>query len=173
MSSIEDLKAQLIKRSGPAHQNRFKLVATLPPAVRSISNGEDLSILCENCILPGRQINTFDYQLLRQSIKVPNGYINEDVSFTFLLTNDYYVKKIFDLWASSTINFSNYRAKYLENYAGTFEIWQLDKDDKQIYGVRLTNAFPISLTAITLDNNAENTLQKFTVTVAYEDFATI
>jgi hypothetical protein len=173
MSSINDLKSQLIKRSGPAHQNRFKLMATLPPAVRSLTNSEDLNILCENCTLPGRQINTFDYQLLRQSIKIPNGYINEDVNFTFLLTNDYHIKKVFDLWSSSTIDFSTYRAKYLNSYAGTFEIWQLDKDDKQVYGVRLNNAFPISLTGIGLDNNAENTIQKFNVTVAYEDFATI
>jgi hypothetical protein len=92
MSNIQELKGLVNRRSGLAQQNRF-MVRITPPQKISV-NGSDFNILCENCTLPGRQITTFDYQLLRQSIKVPNGYINEEVAFSFLLTNDFYVKKI-------------------------------------------------------------------------------
>lgn len=168
MSNIQELKGLVNRRSGLAHQNRF-MVRITPPQKISV-NGSDFNILCENCTLPGRQITTLDYQLLRQSIKVPNGYINEEVAFSFLLTNDFYVKKIFDSWSTSVINFDNYRANYLEDYKGTIQIYQLDKHENKVYGVELMNAFPTSLNSIPLDNNSENTVQRFAVSMAYEDF---
>jgi len=172
MSNIQELKGLVNRRSGLAHQNRF-LVHVTPPKPILLSqqyDAYDFNILCENCTLPGRQITTLDYQLLRQSIKVPNGYINEEVAFSFLLTNDFYVKKIFDSWSTSVINFDNYRANYLEDYKGTIQIYQLDKHENKVYGVELMNAFPTSLNSIPLDNNSENTVQRFAVSMAYEDF---
>lgn len=172
MPDITDLKSSISRRNGFAHQNRF-LVHVTPSRTVSLSeqyDARDFNILCENCTLPGRQITTFDYQLLRQSIKVPNGYMNEEVTFTFLLTNDFYVKKIFDSWSTAVINFDNYRANYLEDYKGTIQIYQLDKLENKIYGVELINAFPTSLNGIALDNNSENTVQRFSVSIAYEDF---
>ena len=68
------------------------------------------------------------------------------------------------------INFDNYRASYLEDYKGTIQIYQLDKLENKIYGVELVNAFPTSLNGIPLDNNSENTVQRFSVSIAYEDF---
>ena len=168
MPNIEELKGLINRKSGLAHQNRFSVQVTPPKTVAV--NASDFNILCENCTLPGRQITTLDYQLLRQSIKVPNGYINEEVTFTFLLTNDFYVKKIFDSWSTAVINFDNYRANYLEDYKGTIQIYQLDKHENKVYGVELVNAFPTSLNGIVLDNNSENTVQRFAVSIAYEDF---
>lgn len=172
MPDITDLKSSISRRHGFAHQNRF-FVHVTPPRTVLLSkqyDTRDFNILCENCTLPGRQITTLEYQLLRQPIKVPNGYINEEVVFSFLLTNDFYIKKIFDLWSTAVINFDNYRANYLEDYKGTIQIYQLDKLENKIYGVELVNAFPTSLNGIPLDNNSENTVQRFAVSIAYEDF---
>ena len=167
MPNVDNLKSLISKRSGLAHQNRFSVQVTPPNRITDVS---DFNILCENCTLPGRQITTLEYQLLRQPIKVPNGYINEEVVFSFLLTNDFYIKKIFDSWSKAVINFDNYRASYLEDYKGTIQIYQLDKLENKIYGVELVNAFPTSLNGIPLDNNSENTVQRFSVSIAYEDF---
>ena len=53
-----------------------------------IPDPRDISILCESVNLPGRQITTIDYQAERQSIKVPYSAMNEDVTMSFILTND-------------------------------------------------------------------------------------
>jgi hypothetical protein len=190
-NSIENLKSSIVKHGGVAQENRFAVYMTPPNQtlfnidlsniitsaisgtfnVRSLINDpRDIAILCESCTLPGRQILTADYQSVKQSVKIPYGFINEDVTFTFLLTNDYYIKKIFDHWSDQIIGYNNYRANYLNNYVTDVTIVQLNKKNLPIYKVVLHNAYPVTFNPITLDNNAENTAQKFSVTMTYENF---
>jgi len=190
-NSIENLKSSIVKHGGVAQENRFAVYMTPPEQtlfnldlnaiitgalsgtfnVRSLINDpRDIAILCESCTLPGRQILTADYQSIKQSVKIPYGFINEDVTFTFLLTNDYYIKKIFDRWSDQIIGYNNYRANYLVNYVTDVTIVQLNKKNLPIYKVVLHNAYPVTFNPITLDNNAENTAQKFSVTLTYENF---
>lgn len=190
--SINDIKAAVTKHGGLAMQNRFA-VYMQPPAASllnldiqgaitsaisgnfSIKNAfndpRDISLLCESCSLPGRQITTMDYQSIRQAIKMPNGYINEDITFSFHLTHDYYIKKMFDKWVSAVIDFKNYRVRYQNEYTTDVIIQQLDKKNIPIYGIKLYKAFPVTINSINLDNTAENTPQKVSVTMAYEDYA--
>ena len=190
--SINDIKAAVTKHGGLAMQNRFA-VYMQPPAASllnldiqgaitsaisgnfSIKNAfndpRDISLLCESCSLPGRQITTMDYQSIRQAIKMPNGYINEDITFSFHLTHDYYIKKMFDKWVSAVIDFKNYRVRYQNEYTTDVIIQQLDKKNVPIYGIKLYKAFPVTINSINLDNTAENTPQKVSVTMAYEDYA--
>ena len=39
-----------------------------------------------------------------------------------------------------------------------------------VYAVKLEGAFPTTISAINLDNNSENTVQKMTVTMSYENY---
>jgi hypothetical protein len=191
-NSIENLKSSIVKHGGVAQENRFAVYMTPPNqiplnldlnaiVINALSGGKfnekslfndprDIAILCESCTLPGRQILTADYQSIKQSVKVPYGFINEDVTFTFLLTNDYYIKKMFDTWSDQIINYSSYRASYMKDYVTDVTIVQLNKKNLPIYKVVLQNAYPITFNPITLDNNAENTAQKFSVTLTYENF---
>lgn len=181
MPSINEFKSMVAGGSGLALANRFKISFTLPASARAnlaemydeSVDGETLNLLCDATGLPGRQIMTIDYQAHKQNIKIPYGFINEDVNFTFLLTSDYYVKKVFDAWTKSTINFNTYRANYLTNHITNIEIIQQHKGkerDEDIYGVRLINAYPTTIGMIGLENTAENTIQKLAVTITYENF---
>ena len=191
-NSIENLKSSIVKHGGVAQENRFAIYMSPPKqtlfnfdlnaiitnaisggkfnAASLINDPRDMAILCESCSLPGRQILTADYQSVKQSVKVPYGFINEDVTFTFLLTNDYYIKKIFDRWSDQILNYNTYRASYMKDYVTDVTIVQLNKKNLPVYKVILHNAYPITFNPITLDNNAENTAQKFSVTLTYENF---
>jgi hypothetical protein len=191
-SDIDELKGIFSKRQGLANSNRF-MVYMQPPsgsllnldlnalAVGVLSgNGlslgglindpRDVAMLCESCTLPGRAITTIDMQNVKQSIKVPYTYINEDVTFTFLLTNDYYMRKMFDQWMGMVFNIDTYTMNYKSEYVTDVRIAQLNKQNIPIYTVRLENAYPTGINAINLDNNAENSIQKVTVNLTYENF---
>jgi len=198
MNSIDDLKATISKKGGVAMQNRFQIFFTPPTAnsVKSLLNKDigslvgdiaknavsggkpgnllpdprDISILCESVSLPGRQITTIDYTAERQAIKVPYSVINEDISMTFILTNDYYMKKMFDAWATGIFDVEKYRAGYKKDFVTDVIIQQLNQQNIPIYSVRLEGAFPTTISAINLDNNSENTIQKMTVTLSYENY---
>ena len=44
--------------------------------------------------------------------KIAYGYAVDDISMSFLLTNDYYVKKYFDTWKTFIINENKQIANY-------------------------------------------------------------
>lgn len=189
-SKISDLKSSIVKHGGVARENRFAIYMT-PPAgatlnldlqntIVSLISGtfkaanlyndpRDMALLCESCTLPGRQILTADYQSIKQTQKLPYGFVNEDVTFTFLLTEDYYIKKIFDKWSQMVIT-DRYRMKYHNEYTTDVIIQQLNKENLPVYGVKLLKAYPVTFNPITLDNNSENTAQKYAVTMTFEDY---
>ena len=198
MNSIDNLKSVISKKGGIAMQNRFQVFFTPPSAnsFKSLLNGDtrslvgdlannavtggsiknlvpdprDISILCETVSLPGRQITTLDYTAERQSIKIPYSVINEDVTMTFILTNDYFIKKLFDSWMTGIFDVENYRAGYKKDFTCDIIIQQLNHKNIPVYGVKLEGAFPITVNAINLDNNAENTVQKMSVTMSYDNY---
>jgi hypothetical protein len=200
MNSIDNLKATIAKKGGVAMQNRFQVFFTPPTAnsVKSLLNSDpkvlvgdiaknaisggsirnmipdprDISILCESVNLPGRQITTIEYTAEKQSIKIPYGAINEDVTMSFILTNDYFMKKLFDSWQSGVFDMERYRAGYKKDFTTDIIIQQLNQQNIPVYGVKLENAFPVTVSSINMDNNSENTIQKLNVTLSYENFVT-
>ena len=189
MASIDNLKSTISKRGGLATSNRFQVIfsaptqslinqdeTTLVGALKSgnigavISDPRDISLLCESVNLPGRQITSIDYTSNKQSVKVPYSVLNEDVSMSFILTNDYYIKTLMDNWLSSIVDMDIYRVGYKKDFSTDVIIQQLDKNDIPIYGVTLQNAYPTTLGSVSLDNNTENSIQKLNVTFAYDNY---
>ena len=121
-------------------------------------------------MLPGRQVSTLDYIAEKQSVKVPYTFINEDVQCSFLLTNDYYMKTMFDGWLESVFDSNKYKAKFKKDFTSDVVIQQLNEKNVPIYGVRLENAFPTTVAGITLDNNSESAVQKLNVTFSYDNY---
>ena len=190
-SEIEDFKATINKRRGLASQNRFAVVMQPPQAslldfdLQSVgasllsgtfslgslvNDPRDVALLCESCSLPGRNIQTVEYQHVRQLMKKPNGIIIEPITFTFHLTNDMYMKKMFDKWQGLVFNRKSYTANYKSTYCTDVIIQQLNKENIPIYGVKLINAYPENVSAVDLNNASENTTQKLSVTMNYDDF---
>mgnify|MGYP000527508519 FL=1 len=190
MSTIDNFKATLSKRGGLAQQNRFQIIFTPPgqsllninastlvgalrgkTSVKSLINDpRDISMLCESATLPGRQITSMDYTSNKNTVKVPYSLINEDVTLSFLLTNDYYIKTMMDDWLASIVDMDIYRVGYKKDFSVEVVIQQLDSNNVPIYGVRLENAFPTTVSSVVLDNNSENTPQKLSVTLSFDNY---
>lgn len=190
--NIDTLKASIAAKGGIARTNRFNVIFTPPkqsllnlnpevlvgqlasgdtPSVRSLINDpRDIAMLCESVSIPGRSISTIDYQSDRQSNKFPNTLIDSDIDMTWILTNDYYMKTMFDGWLSSIIDMDTYTLGYKNDYSTDVIIQQLNIDNIPVYGVKLEKAYPVSVSAIELNNTDENGLSKLTVTWAYDKY---
>lgn len=191
-SSIDSFKATISKHGGLAHTNRFAVIMQPPQQsllniniqdqITNLASGEsfkwqslindprDLAMLCESVSFPGRRIHTFDYQSVRNNLKVPNGYENEDVTCMFHLTNDYYLKKMFENWQNMIIDFQTYKTGYLRDYASDIVIQQLNHANLPTYGVRLIDAYPTTINSVDLSNLDESTTVRLNVTFSYRDF---
>ena len=168
--NIDTLKGLVTRRSGLARSNRFEILVVPPrEAFDDLQEVRDLNILCDSCSLPGRQMQTFETNYTRQQVKVAQSFINEDVSFTFNLTNDMFIKRMFDKWTNMIIDRNTFKKNYDSAYKRDVGIFQNNVKNQRVYGVKLINAFPVSVQAVEL-NSTEGEIQKMTVEFTYEDF---
>tara|TARA_S200000501_G_scaffold236865_1_gene222046 strand:+ start:84 stop:743 length:660 start_codon:yes stop_codon:yes gene_type:complete len=121
--SVDAMKATLTSRRGIARPNRF--VIELP----SLGSGGEvvkaMNVLCRTCTMPGKQITTMDRRIGMEFEKIAYGYAVDDVSMTFLMSNDYLVKKYFDGWKNLIIDEDRQVAAYKKDYARPVKIHQL------------------------------------------------
>jgi len=188
MSQIDKFKSVISKRGGLAPANRFAVYMALPlisfdpqnliakvfnqgTASPFINDPRDVSILCDSVTLPGRQISTSDVQTNLLSIKTPYTYINDDVTMSFHITNDHFMKKFFENWFNRMFDRKKMTMKYRSQFTTDVIIQQLDQRDVPVYTVTLKNAFPTSITSYELTNSGENQTQKQTITLSYEDWS--
>lgn len=181
-SKIDDFKSTIGKRGGLASSNRFS-VTIVPPTASLLNLGglfgegpvvndpRDISILCDSCSIPGRLIQTGDYDAVgRNPRKYPTTIMEEDVSFTFTLTNDVYIKKLFDNWLESIIDPVSNLVSYDSEYKVDTHIQLLDKNNATIYGVRLIDSYPTSVNSIDLSNENTDSKTVVSVNMTYERF---
>lgn len=190
---IDDFKAMVGKRGGLAKPNRF-VVMMNPPAASFINTDwqgmissaltgnlgfndlindpRDMAMLCKSCSFPGQSMNTIEYERngFRNQIKVPYTYSNEDVTMTFHLTNDYYMKKTMDKWINLPIDQKNHTIRYKDSYVADIIIQQLDNENRPIYGIKLEGAYPVAVNSVALDNAASDTTAELSVTFTYDQF---
>ena len=170
MSNIDNFKSVITKRGGLSKANRFEIMLTLPPSIPSDDRGRDLTLMCESAQLPGKQITSIEWSLYGHNIKVPTSFIQEDVSLVFNVTSDYYAKRVFDAWQNAVISNTTFLLAYDSEFKVDVQIRQLDENDRVVYTSHLMGAYPISVQAMTLDNNSDSQTQKVTVVLAYNDF---
>lgn len=190
-STVDNLKSTISAHGGLSRPNRFAIIFTPPggsslfnidlpaQAISLLSGGfnwrslindpRDIALLCSNCSFPGKIIETSEIKTVRNTVSVANGYRYEDVTADFILTNDYFIKNLFDKWHNAVIDPVTYRANYEKNYKVDVIIQQLNANNLPVYGVKLTNAWPSAVNSVNLSNEEENTYSKLNVTFNFED----
>jgi len=121
--SINVLKSTISGAGGLAKPNKFHV--ELPSIPGNPLTSRDLSILCRTASLPAKQIATHERRIGMESEKIAYGYVVDDINISFLILNDYRVKKYFDAWRALTINETAQTANYKDDYKKSVKIHQL------------------------------------------------
>lgn len=195
MATIDDFKSIISQKGGVARSNRFRVMFTPPKgslfnidpeaiigsllggdtgnfeAKNLINDPRAVSFLCNGASIPGVQINTLDYQAEAQTVKIANTYIHEEVTLKFILTNDYYMKKLFDNWLGQVIDYEGHLVGYKDDYSCDVVIQQLNQKGNAVYGVKLIKAFPTTVTAVEFDSSSD-AFGELNVTLSYDRFET-
>jgi hypothetical protein len=113
----------------------------------SPSTSRYLALQCESAELPGRTLTTADVKIYGPTFKVPYQTQYGDISLTFLCTNDFFERKLFDRWMEAIHPSNNLRFPkgQATRYMTNIKIIQYDDFIKQIYAVELIDAFPIGV----------------------------
>ena len=181
-SSIDDMKALLSKRGGIARGNRYGVHFTHPTITKGqgrdstwVQDGRDTWILCTAATLPGKRISTTEATHNHHLAKKPYSMATDEVTMSFMLTGDYYMKKYFDQWQEMIIDSSgnHYKTRFKKDYCAQVQIQALAGDEKDTvgYSINLENAYPIQVSQVDLGEGVDGILE-VTVTWEYDNWKT-
>ena len=135
-----------------------------------------LALQCESAELPGKTFQTADVKIYGPTFKVPYQTMYGDTTLTFLCTNEFYERKLFERWmeAIHPTDTNNMRfAKGTQSrYMTNIKIIQYDDFIKQIHAVELIDAFPIGIASQAL-NWGEDGFHRLGIQFAYQKYRTV
>ena len=137
-----------------------------------------LSLQCEAAELPGKSFTTTDVKIYGPTFKIPTQVAYTDLSLTFLCTNEFSERKLFDTWMETIMSpvTNNFRFQKSDdpfsNYLTQLKIIQYDDFVKQVYAVSLIDAFPVSVNAQQLSWGEDN-FHRLTVQFSYQRYRTV
>ena len=140
------------------------------------SMSRNLALQCEAAELPGKTMTTADVKIYGPTFKVPYQTQYSDTSLTFLCTNEFYERKLFDRWMEaihpSDTNNLRYPKGDKSRYMTNIKIIQYDDFIKQIYAVELIDAFPIGVAPQSL-SWGDDAFHRLQISFAYQKYRTI
>jgi hypothetical protein len=135
-----------------------------------------LSLQCETAELPGRTLQTADVKIYGPIFKVPYQTMYADTTLTFLCTNDFFERKLFDRWMEAIMPSDTNNLRFpkgeVSRYMTNIKIIQYDDFIKQIYAVELLDAFPIGVAPQTLSWSEEG-FHRLSIQFAYQKYRVI
>ena len=135
-----------------------------------------LALQCESAELPGKSLITADVKVYGPTYKVPYQTQYNETSLTFLCTNEFYERKLFDRWLEaihpSDTNNLRFPKGAESRYMTNIKIIQYDDFIKQIYAVELIDAFPIGVASQAL-SWSDDAFHRLSIQFAYQKYRVI
>ena len=151
MAFLDEFIANVNKYSGPAHLNRFEAVIISPfEANRDISSDRFVSFRVVNLTFPGKNIRTVTNETVYgPTYEMAQGLTYaESVSMNFYLSAEHRERQYFLNWIDFIYKPDTYNLEYYDNYNRTVDLYQLNKQDERIAGIRLRRCYPKTLGAV-------------------------
>jgi len=132
-----------------------------------------LALQCESAELPGKSLATADVKVYGPTFKVPYQTQYSDINLTFLCTNEFYERKLFDRWIDaihpSDTNNLRFPKSQSSRYMTNIKIIQYDEFIKKIFAVELIDAFPVGVAPQSL-SWSDDGFHRLSVSFAYQRY---
>ena len=162
--SIENFKSALA--NGGVRPTMFSVEITFPQIV--VNNQAELNekalFLVKAATLPGSQIGIIDVPFRGRKLKVSGDRNFADWQTTIVNDTDFRLRKAMEKW-SETIQNMNFAIgeNELENYFGTAEVRQLDRQGKQLRVYEFNGIWPNTIAEIPLSFETQDTIEEYDV----------
>ena len=164
---IDTLKSTI--KSGLARSNQYRVFFH--------TRMGEMMILCDSVTWPGRQIFTNERYVDMKAQKIAYAFGSEDVSMSFLLTNDWSAWDFIYNWNQRTVSGIGDTKDFFVNFKNTYtedvEIEHLDNAGEIKKKIKLKNAFPTTLSSIELGNGNENEVIRVSAEFSYDNWEII
>ena len=188
MKLATDLLSAINTHQGISKANKFVVKnMIIPDELKNDHslNLRDMNFFCDSTFFPGRNMATVEYRA--GSVSEPFIHSNnfaETITLTFNLTNDMFIKKLFDEWQDYIMPLTNKERltrtnimRYPNEYRGSFDLVKLDSELRsretergavinEGYTVQILDAFPKQVDAMNVSFASQEAF-KLTVQMAF------
>ena len=135
-----------------------------------------LALQCEAAELPGKTLQTADVKIYGPTFKVPYQTQYADTTLTFLCTNEFYERKLFERWMESIMPTDTNNLRFPKGQASRYltniKIIQYDEFIRQIFAVELMDALPIGIAPQTL-SWSEDGFHRLSIQFAFQKYRVV
>lgn len=126
---------------------------------RDLNKKDSIAIKCHTMSIPRRGFDTFEVRNNNIKFKVPYGVTYEPVTFTFYADATMDTIRYFEAWQASVMNFSNNTMNFFDEYTSDINIYLINDEGKDVYGVKLIQSYPSNISQVELSyGNVDNLL---------------
>lgn len=166
--TLEEFKSNLTNIVRP---NRF-MAYVFPPSSMQAEipfTPEWLAYHTVSAVIPDRTFNEIEVKYYGMSYKIPSSEVIQDLTVTFINTEDWNVKTFFDKWAEKVNNRqTSVKGKVEDLFEGSYvRVDQLDFKDNVIFSYKFEYVFPKTVDQIELSMDTTDSHETFSVTFAY------
>ena len=171
----DTLRSLINNRGGLATTEKFEVVFSDMPAGMDASVTRSLQFLCENVALPTKSISATEKFIHGVSYQMPYRQAFQELSMTFLLTDDMAQKRFFDEWQTKVVDPNTGNMGFHEDYACNILIRKHGKQSIDFggsvpYEITLERAWPSIVAEIQLSHGGGNEVARLPVTMQYKQW---
>ena len=165
MATVDNFKAKLI--GGGARANMFKATLTYPAYAQG--DIELSSFMCKAAQLPASVIGQIDIPYRGRQLKIAGDRTFENWTITILNDTGMEVRNAFERWMNGiNEHVNNVGLANPNDYQADMIIEQLDKAQNVTKRYDIRGAYPVNISAIDLSAESTDTIEEFTVELAYQ-----
>ena len=134
----------------------------------------------ESVDMPGRNLDTVDHKMYGPKQSIVNGHsFSGEISMTVYCDKYLRQRSFFEMWQKAAFDQGTNNVHFYDEYTGGLRIYQLGAfagnadRDRIAYGVELFEVFPKTISAVSYDQGATDTIQKISVTLAFKSWVNI
>jgi len=173
---IETLKSKIGEF---AKGNRYNVTFANLPSGLSTAVNENLQYLCESVSLPTKGIASNAQDIYGPPREIPYRETFTEAALSFILDDNFTVKRFFDEWQEKIINVETGNVNYWNNFVATINITRLSNDATDFetatdkYKIELREAYPSAVGEIALGHTQGGEILRLSVTFKYRKWMTL
>jgi hypothetical protein len=168
--NVTEFRANLI--GDGARPNLFQVSLVFPTVANSPVAGQRISFLAKTAQLPGSTIGTVPLFYFGREMKFAGNRTFPDWSITIINDEDFNVRNAFETWMDSlnshSLNVRNPAAFNQLLYTTEAKVTQFSKSGLPLKSYKFVGMFPTDLSPIELDWGSNDSIEEFSVTLAYQ-----
>lgn len=168
--NIYEFRSQL--QGDGARPNLFDVQLTFPTFINPGAAARKTTFMCKSASLPGSSVGQVPLQYFGREVKLAGNRTFPEWTIQILNDEDFAVRNGFEKWlAGINSHVSNMRAQWAANslgYTTDATVKQYGKKGDTLKTYKFVGLFPVDVSQIDLDWGANDTIEEYSVTFAYQ-----